>query len=266
MVNSWEEWGRYKEDKAKETVGLEEVVPLVPGMKAGEHQGDDEDHQHGGQEVLLGWSGGQAVSDDVGRNSLCFLGFILLHMLVVAIHGVVCSPKFGTSTMRERLRHLVSSFWLPLPFLTIRGVDRGEEKAELCFLIVFHAIENILLLLVSKWANHPGYPLELLLIQISLLIINVVALILSIVKNKKLFFFLALLNIVGVFLLGILSGTVLLPLLAMDLSIVTLNILGVATAYFYTKKFELYADIQHLPDLPSYGPEVRNSMKDDTII
>ena len=56
----------------------------------------------------------------------------------------------------------------------------------------------------------------------------------------------------------------------MDLSIVALNILGVATAHFYTKKFELYADIQHLPhtlpDLPSYGPEVSNSMKDETII
>ena len=54
MVNSWEERRSYKEDEAKETVSLEEVVSLVPGMKAGDHQGDDEDHQHGDQEVLLG--------------------------------------------------------------------------------------------------------------------------------------------------------------------------------------------------------------------
>ena len=60
MVNSWEEWGRYKEDKAKEAIGFKEMVPLEPGMEACDHQGDDEDHQHGGQEVLLGWSGGQA--------------------------------------------------------------------------------------------------------------------------------------------------------------------------------------------------------------
>ena len=36
------------------------MMPLVPGIEAGEHQGDDEDHQHGDQEVLLSWSGGQA--------------------------------------------------------------------------------------------------------------------------------------------------------------------------------------------------------------
>ena len=60
LVNSWEERGRYKEDKAEETIGFKEMVPLEPGMEAGDHQGDDEDHQHGDQEVLLGWSGGQA--------------------------------------------------------------------------------------------------------------------------------------------------------------------------------------------------------------
>ena len=60
MVNSHEERRSYKEDKAEEKIGFKEMVPLVPGMEAGEHQGDDEDHQHGGQEVLLGWSGGQA--------------------------------------------------------------------------------------------------------------------------------------------------------------------------------------------------------------
>ena len=212
----------------------------------------------------------QAVSDDIGRNSLCFLGFILLHMLVVAIHGVVCSPKFGTSTMRERLLHLVSSFWLPLPFLTIRGVDRGEEKAELGFLVVLHTTENISLLLVSKWAHLPGYSLGLLLIQSSLLTISIVAMILSLVKNQKQSVLLAFLNIVVVFLLRIFSDSFSVPLLAMDLSIVALNILGVATAYLYTKKFELYADIQDLPDtssdLPSYGygPEVRFSIKYET--
>ena len=35
-------------------------MSLVPGMKAGDHQGDDEDHQHGDQEVLLSWRVGQA--------------------------------------------------------------------------------------------------------------------------------------------------------------------------------------------------------------
>ena len=200
-------------------------------------------------------------------------------MLVVAIHGVVCSPKFGTSTMRERLLHLVSSFWLPLPFLTIRGVDRGEEKAELCFLIVLHTIENIALLLVSKWVYLGGYPRGLLLLHASLLIVNIVVLAFSLVKKQTIqgsrfvWFYLVLLvsfSVLAVFLPRTFSDSFSPALLAMDLSIVALNIFGVAIAYSYTKEFELYADIQHLPhtlpDLPSYGPEVRNSMKDETII
>ena len=70
-------------------------------------------------------------------------------------------------------------------------------------------------------------------------------------------------NVLAVFLPRLFSDSFSPALLTMDLSIVALNILGVATAYFYTKKFELYANIQHLPhtltDLPSYGPEVRNT-------
>ena len=90
--------------------------------------------------------------------------------------------------------------------------------------------------------------------------INVVAAILSIVKNQKLLVLLVSLNIVVVFLLRTFSDSFLVSLLAMDLSIVALNFLGVATAHFYTKKFELYADIQKLPHtlpgLPSFGAEV----------
>merc|ERR1719507_472979 len=109
-------------------------------------------------------------------------------MLVVAIHGVLSSPKSCTSSMREWLHlerwlHLVSSFWLPLPFLTLEGVDRGEEKSELWFLTTLHTCENIGILLVSRWAYLPDYPLGLLIVQLTLLTVNVVALILSAVKK-----------------------------------------------------------------------------------
>merc|ERR1719210_2277811 len=106
--------------------------------------------------------------------------------MLVAIHAISSSAKFGKSMMRERLIYLVSSFWLPLPFLTIRGVDRGEEKAELCFLIVVHTIENIALLLVSKWVYLGGYPLGLLLLHACLFTVNIVVLVFSLVKKQTL--------------------------------------------------------------------------------
>merc|ERR1712179_74867 len=89
---------------------------------------------------------------DIRKNALYFLLFLFVHLMLVASHAIFYSAKFGKSMMRERVMHLVSSFWLPLPFLTIRGVDRGEEKAELWFLIVLHSLENTGFLLVSRWA------------------------------------------------------------------------------------------------------------------
>ena len=67
----------------------------------------------------------QSVSDEVGKNSLYFIGFIFLHLYAVASYTVLCSPKFGASRMTERWLHLLTTFWLPLPYLTLDGVDRG---------------------------------------------------------------------------------------------------------------------------------------------
>ena len=91
-----------------------------------------------------------ALTADIRKNSQFFFLFLFFHFLLVASHAIFCSAKFSKSMMRERLLHLVSSFWLPLPFLTIRGVDRGEEKAELWFLIVLHSLENFLVVLTSR--------------------------------------------------------------------------------------------------------------------
>merc|ERR1719507_2854002 len=131
-------------------------------------------------------------------------------MLVVAIHGVLSSPKSCTSSMREWLHlerwlHLVSSFWLPLPFLTLKGVDRGEEKSELWFLTTLHTTENLLLVSVS-FLSLPDFEIHLL---------------------------------------------------AMDIGIMSTNLLGLALAVFYTKKLELFSELtpDNIPNLPSFGPE-----------
>merc|ERR1719234_886240 len=51
----------------------------------------------------------EGLSDQIGRNCKAFLFFFLFHLLIVATHAVLRSPKFGSSTMKERLLHLVSS-------------------------------------------------------------------------------------------------------------------------------------------------------------
>ena len=91
-----------------------------------------------------------SLTDEIRKNAQFFVFFLVLHFMLVASHAILCSAKFGKSMMRERLIYLVSSFWLPLPFLTIKGVDRGEEKAELWFLVVLHSLENFLIVLSSK--------------------------------------------------------------------------------------------------------------------
>ena len=61
MVNSWEKWRGTKENKAKEMTSFKKVASLVVSMEAGADDGDGEGGEHGRQEVLLRWSGGQAA-------------------------------------------------------------------------------------------------------------------------------------------------------------------------------------------------------------
>merc|ERR1719458_1352800 len=203
-------------------------------------------------------------------NSVWMIGFVLIHVFVVAIHSVLSSSKSCTSSMREWLHlerwvHLVSSFWLPLPFLTLKGVNRGEEKSELWFLITLHTSENMALLL-SRWFYLPDYPLSLLVIQIGLFIVNLVALIVFVAKRQFaqggwfVYFYLLLLvalNVVAIVLVFFSSPDFEIHLLAMDIGIMSTNLLGLALAVFYTKKMELFSELtpDNIPNLPSFGPE-----------
>ena len=203
------------------------------------------------------------VSDDVGTNSLYFIGFVFFHLYAVASYTVLCSPKFGSSRMTERWLHLLTTFWLPLPYLTLEGVDRGEEKSEQWFLIALHTCENLALLIGSRWAYLPDYPPGLMVLLVSLWLVNMVALVLSLLKKYmsmeghivwSYLIFLVALNFVAIALPtpGFERG-----LFVMDISIITCNTLAVALFAFYTSRVELYAGLpQTFPNLPSFGPEV----------
>ena len=128
----------------------------------------------------------QQLSDEIVKNTVTFMFFLLVHLLVVATHAILRSPKFGKSTMRERWLHLLTSLWLPLPFLTIREVNKGEEKPELRFLVSLHTCENLLLLCVSRWVYLPVYPSVLLVLDFSIVTFNTLAVALSVVYTCRL--------------------------------------------------------------------------------
>ena len=211
------------------------------------------------------FSGGlQSLSEEVWIHSAWFICFFVLHLFVVVTNAVLCSAAFGASHMIERWQHLLSSFWLPLPFTSIREVNRGDEKPELWFLIALHTFENTLLLLASRWCYLPAYPPGLLVVQITLLAVNLVVAMLSSCKKELLKgAYLIRLYLVALVLLNV--ATILVPiqgvengLLSIDICIITLNTLGVAASVLYTNRIELYADLpQILHNLPSFGPEVR---------
>ena len=125
-------------------------------------------------------------------NSQLFGLFVVVHLMLVTSHAIIRSPKFGKSMMRERLIYLVSSFWLPLPFLTIRGVDRGEEKAELWFLVVLHSLENFMIVLASRLVYLlscsdllESYPLGIVVFDCSLVCLNLMAVLVTVFYVKK---------------------------------------------------------------------------------
>jgi len=82
--------------------------------------------------------------------------------------------------------YLVSSFWLPLPFLTIRGVDRGEEKAELWIILALHSAENFLIVLASRLVYlQESYPTRIVAFDCVLVILNILAVLLSVFYVSK---------------------------------------------------------------------------------
>ena len=170
--------------------------------------------------------------------------------------------------------HLISSFWLPLPFLTIRGVDRGEEKAELWFLIVLHSLENALLLLVSRW-GYGSNTLGNFLIQLMVIIVSVLMSLSTIVgstkglKSRHSFALLCLpaAIILAVFASQAFSDNLPIGIVLFDCVLVILNLFGVLLSVFYVNKVELYAGLpQDLSSLPSFGPEVSFYSVDPSIL
>ena len=161
--------------------------------------------------------------------------------------------------------HLVSSFWLPLPFLTIRGVDRGEEKLEFWFLVALHSMENAGLLLVSRWAYCSSYELGNFLIQLVVISVTFLISLAPVMTSSKSlkprhsFMLICLLatNILAVFACRAFSDNLPIGIVLFDCVLVTLNFLGVLVSVFYVSKMELYAGLtRELPHLPSYGPKV----------
>ena len=126
------------------------------------------------------------LTTDIRWNAQIFGLFLLLHLLLVAIIAIFSSPKFGKSTMRERMMYLISSFWLPLPFLTIRGVDRGKEKTELCLIVALHSAENFLIVLASRLVYlQESYPARFVTFDCVLVILNTLAVLLSVFYVSK---------------------------------------------------------------------------------
>ena len=161
--------------------------------------------------------------------------------------------------------HLVSSFWLPLPFLTRREVDRDDQKAELWFLVVLHTLENFCMLLFSRWA-YSSYPLGQFLVHI-LVAFNIVAVFFAIIncKTLKVWGFLLLLmslvafDIYPVFMILALVKNFDATVFIIDLCLVIVNTLAIIVSVLYQDYVKLYAGLpQTFADLPSFGPEVSN--------
>jgi len=126
------------------------------------------------------------LSTEVRTRSFVFLFCVVLHLLAVYLHASFRSSKFVKSKIVDRCLHLISSFWLPLPFLDLAGPDRGEEEAELWFLIALHSVENFALLISSVFVHFEGnFALGLLAIQISVLCVNLLGVLLSVAYNKR---------------------------------------------------------------------------------
>ena len=130
------------------------------------------------------------VTADIRTNALFFGLFLFIHFALVVSYGIFRSAKFSKGSIKEQAIYLISTFSLPLPFLTIKGVDRGEEKAELCFLVVLHSLENFLIVLASRLVYlQESYLLGIVVFDCVLVLLNILAVLVSVlyVKTKELY-------------------------------------------------------------------------------
>ena len=167
--------------------------------------------------------------------------------------------------MRERLMHLVSSFWLPLPFLTRREVDRDDQKAELCFLVALHTLENACLIVISRWA-YCSYPHGQFLLHF-VVAINILAVFLSILNFKTLkvrgsvllLICLVVFNAPATFVIKVFVQDFDQGLFVIDLCLVILNVFAILMSFIYQSRIKLYAGLpQNLPHMPTFGPQVNS--------
>ena len=128
-----------------------------------------------------------ALTADIRINALFFGLFLIIHIILVAIYGIFRSANFGKGTKKEQAIYLISTFCLPLPFLSIRGIDRGQEKAELWFLVALHSLENFLIVLASRlvYTQSSYYPLGILAFDCVLVLVNIMAVLVSVLYVTK---------------------------------------------------------------------------------
>ena len=74
------------------------------------------------------------LSQEIGTNSIFLAALLFVHLLAVTTHAILRSTKYPDSSLTERLLHLVSSIWLPLPLLTSGQVDMGAESTSMAVL------------------------------------------------------------------------------------------------------------------------------------
>ena len=127
------------------------------------------------------------VTGEIRMNALICVLFLFIHFILVTGYGIFWSTKFSKGSLREQAIYLISTFSLPLPFLTIKGIDRGEEKAELWFLVVLHSLENFLIVLVSRLVYmQESYPRLFLIVDSVLFLVNILAVLVSVLYVTKL--------------------------------------------------------------------------------
>ena len=126
------------------------------------------------------------VTEEIRTNALSFGLFLLIHFALVCSFGIFRSAKFSKVSMKERMIYLISTFSLPLPFLIIGGVDKGEEKTELWFLVVLHSLENLLIVLASRIVYaQSSYPIGIVVFDCVLVLVNILAVLVSVFYVTK---------------------------------------------------------------------------------
>ena len=133
------------------------------------------------------------ISDQMLVNVNILITMLLFHVLCVTLHALIVVPMFRTSKFKEKVLHITTNIFLPLPFRTPAQKDFDQDSKQEWFLVTLNSVENVTMIIASclyyfikRSYNFARIDLYVIFFLLPIALINIAAMLLFWFYREKL--------------------------------------------------------------------------------